>query len=170
MTFDARRSAQARSYVYLIREGAQPSPLWRHRAGHSSRPLDLERLREASEPLIGRHDFSAFRSSQCQARSPVRTLLRLQWQREGAFVLMQVTADAFLHHMVRNLVAALVYVGDGRQPVDWPARLLAGRDRTRSAPTFAACGLYLLSVRYDPMLRLPTDGDRERFPVLGDLG
>ncbi len=167
--FDARRSARARSYCYVIREGRQPSPLWRYRACHSARPLDLARLREASAPLLGRHDFSAFRSSQCQARSPIRTLQRLDWHRDGPFLLMHVTADAFLHHMVRNLVAALAYAGDGRQSVDWPCRLLAAGDRTRSAPTFPACGLYLLSVRYDPALGLPIDDDRQASPVLSDL-
>lgn len=174
--FDARRSALARSYCYLIHDGAVPSPLWRHRAGHSARPLDLDRLRRASSALVGRHDFSAFRSSQCQAKSPVRTIQRLDWRRDGAFVLMRITADAFLHHMVRNLVGTLVYAGDGRRPVDWPRAVLDAGDRNLAAPTFAASGLYLVSVRYDRQFDLPDagrgdegPGDGEGFPVLSDL-
>ncbi len=153
--FDARRSARARTYCYVVYEGREPSPLWRHRAGYSRRPLDDGRLRAASRPFVGRHDFSAFRSSQCQAKTPIRTIERLDWHRDGPFVLMRITADGFLHHMVRSLVGTLIYAGDGRQPVDWPRAVLASRDRSRAAPTFAASGLYLLSVRYDPHFGLP---------------
>lgn len=154
--FDARFSALARTYWYLLRDGPEASPLWDGRAGASSRPLDPERLALASARLVGTHDFSAFRSSECQAKSPVRTIESVRWRRQGAFLLMAVTANAFLHHMVRNLVGSLVYVGDGRRPVDWLDEVLASRDRARAAPTFAAAGLYLVAVRYDARFDLPT--------------
>ena len=154
-TFDARLSARSRTYCYVVHEGRESSPLWRNRAGHSLRSLDLERLRAASAPLLGRHDFSAFRSSQCQARTPVRTLERLDWRREGAFLLCRLTANAFLHHMVRNLVGTLLMAGDGRRPLDWPAAVLASGDRRRAAATFSPSGLYLVAVRYDPRFGLP---------------
>ena len=153
--FDARLSARSRTYCYVVHEGRESSPLWRLRAGHSHRPLDLARLEQASAPLLGRHDFSAFRSSQCQARTPVRTLERLEWSRQGAFLLCRLTANAFLHHMVRNLVATLLMAGDGRRPVDWPARVLASLDRSQAAATFSPAGLYLVAVRYDPRFDLP---------------
>ena len=153
--FDARLSALSRTYCYLVHEGRESSPLWRDRAGHSLRPLDLARLQAASAPLVGRHDFSAFRSSECQARTPVRLLERLDWRRQGPFLLCRLTANAFLHHMVRNHVGTLLMAGDGRRPVDWPAEVLDSRDRSRAAATFSPAGLYLLSVRYDPRFGLP---------------
>jgi tRNA pseudouridine38-40 synthase len=112
-------------------------------------------MREAAACLVGAHDFSAFRASECQAASPVRTIESLDVVREGRFLLLAVTANAFLHHMVRNLVGTLVYVGDGRRPIDWVAEVLASRDRSLAAPTFAASGLYLASVRYDAHWHLP---------------
>lgn len=160
--FDARLSARSRTYCYVVHEGREPSPLWRGRAGHSLRPLDLERLRLASASLVGCHDFSAFRSSQCQARTPVRTMERLEWSRQGSFLLCRLTANAFLHHMVRNLVATLVMAGDGRRSVDWPAGVLASRDRSQAAATFSPAGLYLVAVRYPARFDLPgppVDGD-----------
>ena len=153
--FDARLSARSRTYCYLVQEGRESSPLWRLRAGHSLRPLDLERLRLASQPLLGCHDFSAFRSSQCQARTPIRTMERLEWTRQGSFLLCRLTANAFLHHMVRNLVATLLMAGDGRRAIDWPAAVLASRDRSLAAATFSPAGLYLVAVRYDPRFGLP---------------
>ena len=155
-SFDARLSARARTYCYLIQEGPTLSPLWRNRAGHSHRALDLTRLQAASLPFLGQHDFSAFRSSQCQARTPVRTLERLEWRREGPFLLCRLTANAFLHHMVRNLIGTLLMAGDGRRPVDWPAEVLASRDRRQAAATFSPAGLYLVAVRYDPRFGLPS--------------
>jgi len=108
---------------------------------------------------VGAYDevdgFSAFRASSCQAASPVRAIESIGIARDGRFVLLAVTANAFLHHMVRNLVGALVYVGDGRRPVEWIAQVLASRDRACGAPTFAAAGLYLAAVRYDPHWPLP---------------
>jgi tRNA pseudouridine38-40 synthase len=154
-TFDARFGATARTYWYTLLDAPIRPPLWRHRVGWSHRRLDPERMREAAACLLGRHDFSAFRASECQAASPVRTVEALDIVRDGRFILLSVTANAFLQHMMRNLVGSLVYVGDGRRPVAWMAEVLASRSRAQAAPTFAAAGLYLASVRYDPQWQLP---------------
>ncbi|MDO5101461.1 MAG: tRNA pseudouridine(38-40) synthase TruA [Lautropia sp.] len=153
--FDARFSARARTYWYLLIDSPVAPPLWQGRAGWTHRPLDVDAMQVAVEPLIGTHDFSSFRAAECQAASPVRTLESWRIERHGAFILMSLTANAFLHHMVRNLVGSLVYVGDGRRPSEWLAEVLAARSRQAAAPTFAAGGLYLRSVRYEPHWRLP---------------
>lgn len=152
--FHARFSARSRRYVYRLLVDRVRSPLWVNRAGWSFRPVSVEAMREAAEFLIGEHDFTSFRSSECQAASPVRTLHELDIQAHGRFVLMTFRANAFLHHMVRNLVGTLVYVGQGRQPPEWVAEVLAARNRAAAAPTFAAAGLYLTGIEY-PEYRLP---------------
>jgi len=153
--FDARFSATARTYWYVLLDAPVCPPLWRDRVGWSHRTLDVDRMREGAACLRGVHDFSSFRASQCQAASPVRTIESLEVARDGRFLLLSVTANAFLHHMVRNLVGSLVYVADGRRPVDWIAEVLSARNRSSAAPTFSACGLYLASVRYDAHWQLP---------------
>ncbi len=105
--------------------------------------------------LLGNHDFSAFRSAECQARSPLKTLHRLAITREGSLVRLDFSADAFLHHMIRNIVGSLVHVGSGRAPVAWLEQVLAGRDRARAAATFAAEGLYFTGVDYPATFGLP---------------
>jgi tRNA pseudouridine38-40 synthase len=105
--------------------------------------------------LAGRHDFSAFRSAECQAASPVRDLRELAIERFGNLIRFRLVANAFLHHMVRNLVGTLVYVGLGRRPPQWAGEVLQGRDRSAAAPTFAAAGLYLTGVEYDRAFGLP---------------
>lgn len=153
--FDARFGAKARTYWYALLDAPVRPPLWRDRAGWSHRGLDGERMAQAAACLLGRHDFSAFRSSDCQAASPVRTIESIDIVRDGRFLLLAVTANAFLHHMVRNLVGTLVYVGDGRRPIEWAAEVLASRNRALAAPTYAAAGLYLAAVRYDAIWQLP---------------
>lgn len=153
--FHARFGALSRSYRYLIRCAPVPHPLWRTRAGWVFRPLSLQAMREAAGHLIGTHDFSSFRSSQCQARSPVRAMSDVRIDQRGDFIELTLTANAFLHHMVRNIVGALVDVGVGRRPSHWLAELLAARRRELASPTFAACGLYLAGVRYEPRHDLP---------------
>jgi tRNA pseudouridine38-40 synthase len=155
-TFHARFGARARTYVYLLHCAQAPHPLWRDRAGRVFRPLDDDAMREGAAALLGEHDFTSFRSSQCQAATPVRTLSRLDVERRGEFVVLTLTANAFLHHMVRNLVGALVYVGTGRQPPAWIAELLAARRRALGAPTFSPSGLYLAGVEYDAAFGLPS--------------
>ena len=153
--FDARFSARERTYWYVLIDSPVAPPLWQGRAGWTHRPLDVARMQAAARSVLGTHDFSSFRASECQAATPVRTLTEWTVERHGAFVMMRLTANAFLHHMVRNLVGSLVYVGDGRRPVSWMAEVLAARSRSAGAPTFAAGGLYLASVRYDEAWRLP---------------
>jgi tRNA pseudouridine38-40 synthase len=156
--FHARYSAKRRSYRYvLLNRGVRPAAD-ASRVGWFHVPLDVERMQAAALTLIGEHDFSAFRSSECQARSPVRTLHALEVRRSGDYVIMDFRANAFLHHMVRNIVGALVHVGKGAREPSWLAELLEGRDRTRAAPTFDAAGLYLSGVEYDPAFGLPTSG------------
>ncbi len=99
--------------------------------------------------MIGEHDFSAFRAAECQAKSPVKVLRELQITRRGETIRFEFAADAFLQHMVRNIVGSLVYIGCRRQPSEWMDELLQSRDRTRAAPTFSAAGLYLAAVDYD---------------------
>ncbi|HVL57778.1 MAG TPA: tRNA pseudouridine(38-40) synthase TruA, partial [Burkholderiaceae bacterium] len=145
-TFDARFSARARSYRYLIYCGATRHPLWLHRAAWEFRPLALEPMRQAASQLVGTHDFTSFRSAECQAPSPVRTVQRLDVQALGEFVVVTITANAFLHHMVRNLVGTLLQIGSGRRPPQWAGELLSRRDRTLAAATHAPQGLYLAGV------------------------
>ncbi|MDO4905950.1 MAG: tRNA pseudouridine(38-40) synthase TruA [Lautropia sp.] len=153
--FDVRFSARTRTYWYLLIDRSVASPLWRGRAGWTHRPLDVVAMQQAAASVLGTHDFSSFRAAECQAASPVRTLHGWRVERQGAFILMQLTANAFLHHMVRNLVGSLVYVGEGRRPIGWMVEVLAARSRSAAAPTFAAGGLYLASVRYDATWALP---------------
>jgi tRNA pseudouridine38-40 synthase len=112
-------------------------------------------MRSAAEVLTGEHDFSAFRSSECQARSPVRIVHRIDVRRIGEHIVFDFCANAFLHHMVRNIVGSLVYVGSGRREAAWMRDLLASRDRARAAPTFASAGLYLTQVEYDAAWNFP---------------
>ena len=147
--FHARYSARRRRYTYLLYRAAQRHPLLHGRAGWVFEPLELEAMRTAAGHLVGRHDFSAFRSAQCQSKTPVRDLQSLVIEEQGPLLVIQLIANAFLHHMVRNIVGALVWIGAGRRPAAWMAELLEHRDRTRAAATFAADGLYLTGVDYD---------------------
>jgi tRNA pseudouridine38-40 synthase len=153
--FHARFAATGRHYTYLLLDRPVRPALLSGRVGWYHRPLALDAMRSAAEALLGRHDFSAFRAAECQAKSPTRMLDRLDIAREDDMIRFDFHADAFLHHMVRNIVGALVYVGNGRQPPSWIAELLAARDRTRAAPTFAADGLYLTGVDYPQRWNLP---------------
>jgi len=153
--FHARYSAAGRHYTYLLLDRPERPALLASRVGWYHQPLALEAMRAAAESLLGVHDFSAFRAAECQAKSPVKTLDRLDITREGNMLRFDLHADAFLHHMVRNIVGTLVYVGGGRQAPPWVAQLLAGRDRARAAPTFSAAGLYLTGVDYPPRWNLP---------------
>lgn len=153
--FHARFGATGRHYAYLLLDRPVRPALLAGRIGWYHRPLAVAAMREAADSLLGRHDFSAFRAAECQARSATRMLDRLDITREDDVIRFDLHADAFLQHMVRNIVGALVYVGSGRHPPGWIAELLAGRDRTRAAPTFAADGLYLTGIDYAPHWNLP---------------
>lgn len=165
--FHARYSALTRSYRYILLNDPVRPAAGHAKVGWFHLPLDLEKMREAARLLVGEHDFSAFRSSECQARSPVRTVKHLELFRKGRYVVFDVQANAFLHHMVRNIVGCLVYVGKGKFPPAWLGDLLEARDRTRGAPTFPAAGLYLERVEYAPRWNLP-QAPRKTFLELCD--
>ena len=152
--FHARFSARGRRYRYLLLNRAERPGLMARRVGWFHRPLDANLMQEAADLLLGEHDFSAFRAAECQAKSPVKTLRRAALARHGDLLAFDFEASAFLHHMVRNLVGTLVYVGKRAHPPAWVGEVLAGRDRSRAAPTFDACGLYFAVVDYDPVWQL----------------
>lgn len=154
--FHARYSATARTYRYeLLSRPVRPA-LAAGRIGWFHLPLDIERMRAAARALVGEHDFSAFRSSECQAKTPVRRLHSLEIERHGERVDFVLRANAFLHHMVRNIVGTLVYVGKGTHPPEWAGRVLESRDRSHGAPTFGPEGLYLEKIEYEPRWGLPS--------------
>jgi tRNA pseudouridine38-40 synthase len=154
--FSARYSATSRTYRYRLLNRAVRPALHSAHSGWFPLALDLTRMRAAAALLVGEHDFSAFRSSECQAKSPVRTIHSLEISRAGEQVDFVVCANAFLHHMVRNLVGTLVYVGKGKHAPEWVREVLDSKDRSRAAPTFAAEGLYLEKVQYDASWNLPS--------------
>src|SRR3546814_806655 len=160
-SFHARFSALSRTYVYIVRNARVRSPLLDARVGWVYQPLELEPMRLAARKLLGEHDFSSFRSSQCQAHSPVRTMRSLQIGRQGEFFIFRFQANAFLHHMVRNIMGALLYVGQGRKSPGWMDDLLEQRDRRLSAPTFAADGLSFAQTRYPAEILLPVQPWRD---------
>jgi tRNA pseudouridine38-40 synthase len=162
--FHARFVATGRHYTYLLVDRPVRPALLSGKVGWYHRPLAIEAMRAAAEALVGTHDFSAFRAAECQAKSPVKTLEGITVSREDDMIRFELHADAFLQHMVRNIVGALVYVGDGRQPSGWLAELLAIRDRTRGAPTFAAAGLYLTGIDYSVRWNLPATVVPVRLP------
>jgi tRNA pseudouridine38-40 synthase len=153
--FHARFSARARTYRYeLLNRPVRPG-LAAHYVGWFHLPLDVDSMRDAAARFVGEHDFSAFRSSECQAKSPVRTVHRFEVSRNGENIHFLVTANAFLHHMVRNLVGTLVYIGKGKHPPEWAGELLRSKDRRKSAPTFGPEGLYLERIEYEAKWSLP---------------
>jgi tRNA pseudouridine38-40 synthase len=156
--FHARYSALARSYRYVLHNHAVRPALLHGRVGWFHLPLDIEAMQAGAALLAGEQDFSAFRAAECQARSPVKTLHQADVRREGDCIVFDFRASAFLHHMVRNMVGALVYVGKGAHPPEWIAELIAGRDRRLAAPTFSPSGLYLSGVEYDARWQLPMNG------------
>lgn len=154
--FHARYSAEARTYRYLVFNRASRSGLLSSRVTWVHRPLDAGRMAQAAAALEGEHDFSAFRAAECQAKSPIRRMERLTVTRRGDWLAIEATANAFLHHMVRNIAGLLIRIGKGDAPPSWAAEVLAGRDRRVSAATAPAAGLYLWHVRYPGAFALPT--------------
>ena len=153
--FHARYSALSRSYRYLLYNHPVRPALHHSRIGWFPLPLDAAAMRTAAAELAGEHDFSAFRSSECQAKSPVRSLRAWAIEQRGAHFSFEFTANGFLHHMVHNVVGCLVYVGKGKHAPGWVAEVLASRDRRLAAPTFPPDGLYLAAVEYAPEWNLP---------------
>ncbi len=155
--FHARFSATARSYRYSILNRPVRSALHRLRVAWIRGSLDAARMQDAAAALLGEHDFSALRAAGCQSRSPVRRVTRLEVRREGDLVHIDVTANAFLHHMVRNIAGLLIEVGAGGRDRAGVEQVLASRDRRRSAPTAPAAGLCLVAVHYPAAFGLPGD-------------
>jgi tRNA pseudouridine38-40 synthase len=153
--FHARFSAQARGYRYLLINRPVRSAVQQCKVGWFHAPLDVEKMCEAAQYLLGEHDFSAFRSSECQAKSPTKNLVQLDIQKSGDTLIFELNANAFLHHMVRNIVGCLVYVGKGKHPPQWMKEVLESRNRDLAAPTFAPDGLYLRRITYDAKWGLP---------------
>jgi tRNA pseudouridine38-40 synthase len=146
--FHARFDAIERSYRYLIYRSASAHPLLSGRAGWVFRPLDIQKMEVAARTLLGQHDFSSFRSSQCQANSPVRELKMLRFREQGAVLAIEFKANAFLHHMIRNIVGALVEVGTEKRDLAWFESVFKAKDRRLGAATFAPDGLYFLAPTY----------------------
>jgi tRNA pseudouridine38-40 synthase len=153
--FHARFSARSRTYCYrLLNRPVRPA-LHARSTGWFHLPLDVEKMRLAAGLLVGEHDFSAFRSSECQAKSPVRTIHSFEVSKRDDVVNFVVRANAFLHHMVRNLVGTLVYVGKGKHPPQWVGEVLQSKDRAKAAPTFGPEGLVLETIEYEAKWGLP---------------
>jgi tRNA pseudouridine38-40 synthase len=150
--FDARFSAVKRHYLYRIGDRRAPLALDRGRLWHSTTFLDAEAMHEAAQALIGKHDFTTFRAAECQAKSPVKTLDRLDVTRQGEEIAIRATARSFLHHQVRSMVGTLKRIGEGAWPVSAAGDALAARDRSRCGPVAPAAGLYLVRVDYEPPL------------------
>jgi tRNA pseudouridine38-40 synthase len=153
--FHARFSATARSYRYVIFNRDSRSALAAGRATWERRPLDAALMHEAAQALVGEHDFSAFRAIECQSKSPFRNVESLVVRREAEWVTLEITANAFLHHMVRNVAGLLMSVGHAESPPGRVATVLAGRDRKANAATASPDGLYLVAVRYPAEFGLP---------------
>lgn len=157
--FSARFSATHRTYVYLLRNERVLSPIWSGRAGWDFHNLDIEGMNIATQSFIGTHDFSSFRSSQCQASSPIRSLDTLKLEAKGPFLIFTLRANGFLHHMVRNIIGALLYVGMGRFKAEYISELIDAKDRKFSAPTFMPDGLYFACVDYPDKYDIPQNFD-----------
>ncbi len=156
--FHARFSAIERTYLYYLLNRPTRPGVYHGKVGWIHSLLDLGKMQSAAELLIGEHDFSTFRSAECQAKNAIRRLTQLSISRNGYFFIFEFRANAFLHHMVRNILGSLIYIGQGKYPPEWIHMLLENRDRTLAAPTFSPDGLYLSGVRYH---------EKWNFPIFG---
>jgi len=161
--FHARFSALSRSYRYIIHVSSGRPAVFHDLCAWVFHDLDVAAMQRAAGPLRGEHDFSAFRAAGCQARSPIRTVTHLAMAQSGPWIWLDISADAFLQHMVRNIVGSLLVVGRGEQPPEWLEEVLRSHDRTRAGAAAPPSGLYLSDVRYPPEYGLPEPVDRVRF-------
>lgn len=159
--FHARYSARARSYRYLIWNAAQPSAVFHAYTLWHRRPLDISRMQTAAQVFLGEHDFSSFQAADCQSKTPMRCVHRVDFQRSDSLICMDIQANAFLHHMIRNMVGVLLSIGDGRRPSSWCADVLEARDRRCAGITAAPQGLYLTAIDYPEHFAIPQG---EAFP------
>ncbi len=163
--FDARRSAESRRYRYLLVDRPTQPVLLRNRVGWTWRSLALEPMQQAAMALLGEHDFSSFRAAACQSRHPHRRVDALDVERRDGVIVFDIRANAFLHHMVRNIVGTLMRVGAGDYPPEWVEQVLAARDRRRAGVTAPATGLYLVAVDYPARFGLPVPPDGPVFAL-----
>lgn len=161
--FHARFTAIKRSYRYLILNRLSRSAVHHQRMWWHYHPIDIERMQAAADQLVGNHDFSSFRASECQANSPVKTLDKIVVSRQQDVIAVDVEAKSFLHHMVRNLLGVMVAIGDGSKPVEWAGEVLRSADRSQGGITAPAEGLYLVDVKYPEQYSIPAVSG---FPVL----
>ncbi len=154
-TFHARYSAHSRSYLYIINNHRLSSAFFSDLQTQIKYPLAENLMQQAANYLIGEQDFTSFRDSECQAKSAFRRIEGIRIARRGDWVLAEITANAFLHHMVRNIMGSLIQVGAKEKPVKWIESVLNARDRRLAGPTAPAAGLYLLSVKYPAQYNLP---------------
>lgn len=155
--FHARYSAQARSYRYYILNRPIRPAIGADYVSWVREPLDETRMHLGGQLLLGEHDFTSFRAAQCQSRTPMRCVYEVTVRRFGEIVELAITANAFLHHMVRNIAGVLIAIGTGDRPVEWAREVLEARDRTLGGITAPAGGLYLTGVRYAAALELPSE-------------
>ncbi len=146
--FHARFDAKKRFYKYVIKNRFAPPVIGAKYFWHVKRPLDIDAMQHAAQHLLGKHDFTSFRDSQCQAKSPIKTLEKIDISRQGEDIIFQISAISFLHHQVRNMVGTLEKVGSGSWEIDSIKDILASKDRTKAGPTAPASGLFLVKVEY----------------------
>jgi tRNA pseudouridine38-40 synthase len=164
--FHARYSAIERRYLYLLLNRPTRPGIHTNKVGWYHSSLELEKMQSAGNILIGEHDFSSFRAAECQAKSPVRTMTQLHITRHGNLFIFDLSANAFLQHMVRNIIGCLVYIGKGKYSPEWMHELLNSCNRVYAAPTFSSAGLYLAGVKYDHGWGMP---EFAKLPVIPDL-
>jgi tRNA pseudouridine38-40 synthase len=155
--FHSRFSAFSRTYHYLLYNNPVRSPVWAGRAGWFFRPLKLDLMQAGAQYLTGEQDFTVFRAAACQAKSPIKHMYDVKIRKQGDLIVFSLRANAFLHHMVRNIVGSLIFVGAERREPEWMRTLIESKDRSLSAPTFMPDGLYLARVEYDPLWQLPIE-------------
>jgi tRNA pseudouridine38-40 synthase len=156
--FHARFMVEERGYRYVLLNHPVRPGLMAGKIGWHHRPLDEKQMSQAASLLLGRHDFSAFRAAECQAKTPEKELRQAAIERKGDYLVFDFRADGFLHHMVRNIVGCLVHIGTGGAEPGWVDELLTHKDRTQAAPTFMPDGLYLSYIRYPSHFDLPSSG------------